>query len=116
MAEAPVGDASVGLHRADAETATHHHRRCTPPRTAFVVSTGLPTADRRATDPVLAALEKVDEGDDDPTARRADRVAEGDGAAGNIGLGRVEAEELLVGEGDGAKGFVEFPRGLCASV
>ena len=60
---------------------------------------------------VLAGLEGVGEGDDDPGTGRADGVAEGDAAAVDVDLGGVEAEELVVGDSDGGEGLVNLKEG-----
>ena len=56
----------------------------------------------------VALLHCVEEGDEDAGAGSADGVAEGDGAAVDVDAGGVEAEELVVDDGDDGEGFVDL--------
>ena len=59
----------------------------------------------------LALLEQRRERDGNSAPGGANRVAEGNGATGNVDLGRVEVEDLLVGEHHGGEGLVDLVQG-----
>lgn len=51
------------------------------------------------------------EGDDDTATAGADGVSERNGTTKGIGLRRVEAEDLVVGQRDGGESFVDLNAG-----
>ena len=65
-------------------------------------------AQRGGAEAAAAALELVQQGEGDPGAGHADRVAEGDGAAVDVDDVVGDAEVLHRGQADGGEGLVEL--------
>src|SRR6266704_351529 len=85
---------------------------------------GVATAEAEGCDAALqvAALQFVEQGDEDARPTRADGMAEGDGAAVHVDLFRIEFELARDGNRGDGKGFIEFdevdihvavPAGFC---